>query len=135
MSDVQTWLDRTNYDRNKSFRFAEVGDKIRGEIVAPPRIVTTDDLNGGTSDKLVVDIKAEADGETYAVWVKQGAMGKAVAAAVKEAGASQLLEGGTLGLAFTSLGTPSKPGFSPPKLYTASYKPPASGVDPDDIFS
>lgn len=134
MSDVQDWLQSSNFESHPSFKFTAVGDKIRGEIVAPPRIVTTSDLNGGESDKLVVDIKAEADGETYSIWVKKGAMGRAVAQAVNEAGAKQLQEGGVLGLAHTGLGTPSKPGFNPPKLYQASYRAPAAGVDPDDIF-
>jgi hypothetical protein len=134
MTDVQSWLNNSNYETHTSFKFKEVGDKIRGEIVAEPRIVNTEDLNGGSSDKLVLDIRAEADGETYSVWVKKGLMGKAIAAAVKEAGATQLLEGGTLGIAHTGIGQPSKPGFNPPKFYQASYKPPAAGVNPDDIF-
>ena len=131
MTDITGWLDRSDYDTHPSFKFAAVGATIAGTIVGPPRLVDTDDLNGGTSTKLVLDV-LDDKGETWTVWVKPGRMARAVSQAVKTAGRDAIEEGGTIKLRYDADGDPTKPGFHPPKLFKCKYEPPKTGVPVDD---
>jgi hypothetical protein len=59
----------------------------------------------------------------------KGAMQQAVRDAVKAAGQKSIEIGGFLAVQYTGDGESQGPGFSPPKLYRAQYRPPAVGVD------
>jgi len=60
---------------------------------------------------------------------KRASTEKAAADAVKAAGATQLLVGGTFGLVYTGDGAKTNPAFNAPKEYGATYVPPVAGVD------
>jgi hypothetical protein len=118
------------FDSHPSFKFDAVGATCEGTICDDPRVVETDDLDGGRSRKLVVDIDT-AEG-TYSLWLPaQRRITSAISDAVREAGASGLQAGGTLKVQFTGEGEPSKPGFNPPKLFRARYTPPAPSTPVD----
>ena len=124
MSVISDFLAQSaSYDSNPSFKFAEPGDTLDGTIATEPRIVDTDDINGGRSPKLVVDVTT-TDG-TYAVWLPAGKrITQAVSDAVRVAGADRLEVGGHLKLKHTGLGEQTKAGYNQPKLFKAQYTPP-----------
>lgn len=67
------------------------------------------------------------DDGTRTLWVQQGTlMQKAIGAALRAAGA-KLAVGGHLSVTYTGDGTAKQKGFNPPKLYEATYEPPAPG--------
>ncbi|HEX2578635.1 MAG TPA: hypothetical protein VHK88_19990 [Aquihabitans sp.] len=123
------------FESNPPFKFSAPGDAIVGVIVSEPRVVEVDDLNGnGKVNKLVLDVKSNADGETYALWVNKGAMARAVAKACREAGVAGIAEGGTIALQHTSVAAPSRPGFNGAKQYAAKYQAPTPTVDVGAVF-
>lgn len=69
------------------------------------------------------DADIDNDDGTRALYAG-GAMLAAIRAAVRAAGASGLEIGGTLAVLYDSDGTPSKPGYNPPKQYRAQYVAP-----------
>ena len=127
----------------RSVKFEAPGDTVQGEIVDLAMAQQTDldgkprtwD-NGDPRMQLVVTLAtdlrdpedAEDDGRRK-LYVKGGnkiaSTQKAVADAVRAAGAASLEVGGVLAVQFTGLGTPSKAGLNAPKLYAAQYRPPA----------
>jgi hypothetical protein len=119
-----------SYESHPSFKFDTVGATCEGTVCDDPRVVETDDLDGGRSKKLVVDIDT-ADG-TYSLWLPSGRrITSAISDAVHEADAKGLQAGGTLKVQFTGEGEASKPGYNPPKLFRARYTPPATTVPID----
>ena len=135
-----------------SAKFENVGDTVSGEILSVETKQQTDlDGNLKTWDngdpmwQVVVVLQtderdpdnAEDDGRR-AVYLKgsskYASTAKAVADAVRTAGAKALEVGGTLALAYTGDGEPTKRGFSAPKLYQAAYKAPVAGVDLGDLL-
>lgn len=125
MSDdpTQFLAQSRSYDSNPAFRFNDIGDEINGTILNEPRVIETDDLDGGRTPKLVLDI--ETNDGTYSLWLPRGKrITQAVADAVKDAGATNLEPGGTLRLKHTGLGEQPKAGFNPPKLFKAAYTTP-----------
>lgn len=128
-------------------KFPEIGAEVKGTIVADPRVVTTPNLNTGEPEpKLVLEVHTEVDtsvsdgnggtrtanDEIVAVWVNKGWQSGAVRDAVQKAGATAVLNGGRIHIRYTADGE-KKPGRHAPKLYEASYKPPAGGVNLDDL--
>lgn len=122
-----------------SIAFAEVGDTIIGTIENEPRLVTTQ-----YGDRLVIELAATggnakadgndvADGDIVTVWIKPGAMARAIGAAVKEAGANGLETGGKLAIKHSALGE-KKPGRNPAKLFEAKYETPTKVTSVDDLF-
>lgn len=61
----------------------------------------------------------------------RGAMLRAIRDAVSKAQAGTVEIGGTLAIRYDRDGEASKPGFTPPKLFVAQYKPPASTPSAD----
>ena len=129
----------------RSAKFENPGDKVSGEILSVESKQQTDlDGNPKTWDngdpmwQVVVVLATDEreddeDDGRRAVYLKgsrkYASTATAVAEAVKAAGAKTLEVGGTLALAYTGDGEPTKRGFSAPKLYQAAYKPPVAGVD------
>jgi hypothetical protein len=115
---------------NPGVAFDAVGQKVVGTIISTPRPQETQYGN-----RLVVDITAVEGstavageqhapivaGQDYTIWVKPGAMARAIKDALTAAGAPGLQEGGVLAVAYSADGE-RKPGKNPPKLYTAQYK-------------
>lgn len=131
-NDVSEFLAASDFESHPGFKFNEVGQTCKGTIIGTPRVVETDDLSGGRSKKLVLDVQT-ADG-TFSLWLPANkSITKAVAAAVKEAGATGVAEGGKIAVKFTGEGTPPKPGYNAPKLFSAKYEAPANAVAMDDL--
>jgi hypothetical protein len=64
----------------------------------------------------------------------KGQMQHAIREAVKAAGCKGIAHGGTLAVQYSGNGTPSKPGLSAPKQYTAAYKPPEPTADANALL-
>lgn len=85
--------------------------------------------------QLPVDVKTDArdpevvnDDGTRTLYIK-GNLQKAIRTAVRQAGATGLRVGGTLSVTYTGDGQAER-GMNPPKLYSATYTPPAAaGAD------
>lgn len=86
--------------------------------------------------QLPVDVRTDLrdpevtnDDGTRALYIK-GELQKAVRTAVRQAGATGLREGGHLSVTYTGNGEARQRGMNPPKLYSATYTPPAAaGAD------
>lgn len=145
MSDTSKWLSQNSGSSHPAVAFETIGAMVIGKIVEEPRIVTTNDLNTGKPvDSLVITIEAlagctarcgKADmreaigaGDTVSIWVKPGALARAIDTAIKAKNAVGLAEGGTLALQYTGNGERKKAGFNAPKLYAAEYNPPQPTV-------
>lgn len=132
MTDVSDFLDQNTGDFSPGFKFANVGDTCKGVVVGAPRIVDNTDLNGNPQRSLVVDV--DTDDGTFAVWLPSGkGITRAVSKAVKDAGATGIVEGAKLAVKYTGNGEATKPGFSPPKLFEAKYEAPKDSVDLEDF--
>lgn len=119
-----------------SARFEEPGASVTGRITEEPQVRQQTDFttgkplfwdNGDPRMQLVVtlgtdqrDTSIPDDDGTRRVYVK-GQMQKAVAQAVRQAGAPGLQVGGTLTVTYTGDGEAKQRGMNPPKLYTAAY--------------
>lgn len=133
MSDVMDFLNTSSGGSGyTSVTFPNIGDSVKGVIVGIPRVVETPNLNTGAPEKkLVIDLQCD-DGEMRTLWVRAGWMAGALKDAVAKAGVANIGEGGTLVMKYSANGEQTKPGFTPPKLYEAAYKPPtptAGSVD------
>jgi hypothetical protein len=131
----------------RSAKFENPGDTITGTICAEPEMRQQTDIktgqpkfwdNGDPQMQLVVRLQTQLrddndDDGIRALYVKGGfkapTMQKAVADAVRAAGAKGLAMGGTLTVTYTGNGPAGGVGMSPPKYYTAQYQPPVVGSD------
>ena len=133
----------------KSISFEEYDDTVVGVIVEPqPELVQMTDFKTGDPlfwDKeetrpkmqLVINLLTQerdeddpSDDGRRRLYVK-GNMRKAIAGAVRAAGAKGLAIGGGLQVTFTGEGEKEK-GMNPPKLYSAKYVKPAAAEVPVD---
>jgi len=133
---------------SKYFGFTEMNAKIKGTVVSAVQRQQTDMATGepvfykdsGKPAMMTVitlateerDPSDPADDGLRDIYVRAN-MKTAIADALKEAKAS-LEEGGTLAVQYVANGTASKPGFNPPKLYAAAYKPPSKTVDSSGLL-
>lgn len=130
-----------------SASFLRIGDGVQGTITEPPTLQQQRDFtsgepkvwdNGDPMMQMVVtlqtdqyDEKIEDDDGRRRIYVKN-AMKKAVADAVRKAGAKKLDVGGVLSVRYTADGVPARKGVNPPKLYAAVYTPPAANYLNDE---
>lgn len=141
----------------KAFAFDNIGDRVKGVIVAMQKRQQTDMQtgepsfwqNGDPKYMLQVSLQTELqdsddDEGLRSVFLRGGnftvAKGKgtsslnAVKDAVKRSGTDKGIEiGGTLTLEYTGEAPKNKGGFNPAKLYTADYAAPSYGVDLDEM--
>lgn len=131
-TDVNDFLQSSAGDLHPGFKFANVGDTIKGVICEEPKVVETPNLNDGKPEKkLVVAVQTE-DGETWSVWVRRGFMARAINDAIEVAGVAGLAEGGTIAIKYSEDRDTGKP--SKAKIFVAKYTPPApSTVSVDDL--
>lgn len=141
MSDASQFLAEADYDKHPSFfqKDTAIGTVLSGVIVEEPRVVQLDDLNtpGQKVPHLVLAIQRTDDGQTYALWVKKGALASAVAKAAKDVtGKPEVAVGGTLHVKLTGVAAPTRPGFNGAKQWAAKYEAPApsAGADQSAIF-
>jgi len=138
----------------RSAKFEKPGDKVSGTIVAAEVTQQTDLTtgapktwdNGDPMMQLVVTLATDqrdpedpddtGERKLYLKGSKPTTSLGAVKGAIKAAGAKGIEVNGTLQLAYTGDGEPTKRGFNAPKEYVAKYQAPApidqSAVD--DIF-
>lgn len=139
----------------RAFPFDNLGDAVEGDIVSMTKRQQTSLDTGkpqywdnGDAKMMVVVVlqtslrKDDEDDGLRSVYLRGGnfdvASGKgtssaqAVRDAVKRAGAAGIEVGAKLKLAWTGL-APKKGGFSPAKLYSASYRQPVAMIDADDM--
>lgn len=138
-------------DKNPSFTFKRVGDKVRG-VVLRSNIVDVRQDDGTTRQKLVVDLDVQkakggrvvkdADGivtgvdditpgTTVTVWLNKGFGIGAISDAVKKAGSSTLADGGLLTVELVEKRDVGR--AMPANVFAAVYEPPTSGTDLDDF--
>jgi hypothetical protein len=141
----------------KPFPFEEIGNRVRGTIVAMQKRQQTDMQtgepvfwnNGDPKMMLQVTLQTEMqeddnDEGMRSVYLRGGnyvpAKGKgtsslnAVKDAVRRSGSDKGIEiGGTLGIEFTGEAKASAKGFNAAKLYTADYVAPSYAVDIEEM--
>lgn len=132
-TEVSEFLRSSSGDLHPGFKFANIGDTIKGQIVEAPKVVETPNLKDGTPEKKLVLAVQTEEGETWSVWVRRGFMARAVNDAIAEAGAAGVAEGGTIAIRYSEDRDTGKP--QPAKVFVAKYQPPApSAVSVDDLL-
>jgi hypothetical protein len=137
------WLMGGGYTTAK---FDKPGVSVTGSIAEQPTIQQQRNFDTGALEywedgnpkyQLVVvlntdqrDPDVQDDDGTRAVYVR-GNLQKAIRDAVRQAGADGLETGGMLTVTYTGDGVPSRKGINPPKMYSATYKPPAAAAAQD----
>lgn len=127
-----------------SARFPTVGTTVAGTVVRVGDPVQQRDFdsgepktwdNGDPMMQLPVDVQTDQrdpdltdDDGVRTLYIK-AQLKKAVADAVRKAKAKGLEVGGTLSVTYASDGEVKKRGMNPPKVYTATYTPPAAAAD------
>ena len=135
MSSATEFMSENRGDFPESFKFRDVGDKIVGTLTTEPRRHDGTDLNGAPQTNWIFEVETD-DGDKFSVWAPVGkAISRAIAKAMQEADVTSFGVGDRLAVTFTGLGEPTKPGYSPPKLYSAQYKAKApSAVSAADLL-
>lgn len=124
-----------------SAKFEVPGTTVGGPILRQPEVQQQRDYSTGEAkfwddgkpmQQLAVQVQTDQrdpeqpdDDGVRAFYIK-GNMLKAVREAVRKAGAKGLETGGHLAITYTGDGEAKKRGFNPPKLYSATYTPPAA---------
>lgn len=124
-----------------SAKFDSVGVTIAGTITRVGEPMQQKDFTTGAPKvwddgrpmmQLPVDVKTDqrdpsidGDDGTRAIYIK-GELQKAIREAVRKASAKGLREGGHLSVTYTGDGVAKQRGMNPPKLYSATYTPPAA---------
>lgn len=119
-------------------KFPEIGTVHKGTVVSATTKQQTkfgtgelewwDDAKTQPRMEVVITLQTQdydadnASDDGKRVLYASGNMLKAIRTALA---GSQLEAGGTLAVQYTADGTPSKPGYNPPKVYTAQYKAPS----------
>jgi len=141
----------------KAFPFENIGDKVTGEIKEMKKQQQTDMVTGEPSfwangePKMMLRItlqtdlqESEDDEGLRSVYLRGGNFNAvkgsgtssllAVKDAVRRSGTSEGIQpGGILTMEYTGNGQAPNKGFSAPKLYTASYRPPMASIGLDDL--
>jgi len=126
-----------------SAAFPEVGTTVSGRICWGPEARQQTDMdtgepktfpNGDPMMQIIVHLETAErdpanpdDDGVRALYIKFNLL-NAVRAAVKTAKAKGLQIGGVLTVTYSGDGEQKKKGFNPPKLYTATYQPPAAAA-------
>ena len=144
---MNEWIDNNSGggDSNPGVAFDDIGAKIVGVINTAPAIVDTQ-----YGERMVMDLIADKAsectagpdrnvvnaGDVVTLWIKPGAMTRAIKEALVNAGAGDPEVGGIIAVKYTGDGE-KKPGRNAPKLYKATYQKPPTGTagpDNDDLF-
>jgi len=115
-----------------SFKFDAIGDTVKGRILHLEELERENRFNGKTEKVLRISLELD-DGETAIIWPVTSTdvngngyasrMAKAIAAAIRAAGETDLATGGILAVKFSGE-QPTDKG-NPAKLFQAQYKAPA----------
>ncbi len=137
--------------RNKPFGTTVTGNVARASKVMQQRDVETgdplwwDEAKTQPRNQLVVYLDLgviHPDGEEFpdhdgvwALYVKGKSLTEAVRSAVRGSGRKGLEIGGRLSVTLTGEGKAQNKAFNPPKLFTASYVPPAASAGDEDFIT
>lgn len=122
----------------KTAKFPTIGTTVTGTITAvhPPEpqrdFQTQQEIPGKTQVRIELqtedrDPEIEFDDGSRTLYVK-GWMTGAIGDALRKANVKEPQVGATLSVTYTGDGQPSRPGFSGPKQYSATYTPPTSNT-------
>ncbi len=124
-----------------SFKFDTIGDTAKGVITHLDQSNRISQFSGNTETVLRITLE-HADGSNVIIWPVTNTnvdgdgyptrMARAIVAAVRKAEANTLSVGGELAVQFASE-IPTDKG-NPAKEFVAAYKPPAAGVNADDLL-
>ena len=154
MSDINDFLFGGG---GKAAKFDNLGDIVEGTITdvklsQQTSMETNEPLtwsDGSPRMQLVISLQTTdrsddnddgvrrvfAKGGNYEVASGRGkSLKDAIGDAVKVAGVRSIDEGGILKIGYTGEGKKTNRGYSAPKLYVASYKPPVQSVAAEDLF-
>ncbi len=113
-------------------KFSTPGTTVTGVIAAEPTLQQQRDFtsgkplvwaDGSARMQLVVELKTAEGNQRLFI---KSQLKNAVAAAVRNAGATGLDIGGSLSVTYTGNAAPAGAGLSPAKQYTAVYQPPTA---------
>lgn len=127
MSDVMDLINSSGAGGD-SFQFENIGDTLDGTLSAEPRVIEVPNNKGGVDKVLALTIET-TDGKEWSLLCGFGGRLTAIKDALQDAGADTLKMGGRLVMKHTAVGEKRKPGFNPPKFYTAAYVPPAPAAN------
>lgn len=122
--DIFDFINSNTSQKNPSFKFTNVGDKLVGTIVRRA-MVDTKDLNSGEKVRnLVLEVTNDADGVVYALWIKPSQLLTALGRALADVNAvkGSPYEGDRIGVEFTGTEPPKQAGLSPKKIYRVHFK-------------
>jgi len=152
MSSADDFLMGSAKTPSVSWREKPVGTTVSGNIARESRIMQQrdpddnellwwDEAKTQPRNQLVVyldlgfphpDKEAFPEGDTvWALYVKGKSLTEAVRTAVRASGRKGLEIGGKLSVTYTGEGERTKKAFNPPKLFMASYVPPADTASTD----
>lgn len=122
-------------------KFETIGTTVSGQICAQPEVTQQSDLDTGKPlfwddgrprMQLVVTVQTDqrdpeiTDDDGKRKFYIRAKLQDAVRAAVRASQAKGLEVGGTLAITYVADGEQKKRGYNPPKLYSATYAPPAA---------
>ncbi|MEU4332354.1 hypothetical protein [Nonomuraea dietziae] len=122
-------------------KFETIGTTVTGQICAQPEVIQQTDLDTGKPlfwddgrprMQLVVTVQTNLrdpempDDDGQRKFYVRAKLQDAVRQAVRAAKARGLEIGGTLSITYAADGEQTRRGFNPPKIYTATYQPPAA---------
>ena len=145
----------TNYDPNallmatgsRSAKFEEVGATVVG-LVRTVEVRQRNDIktgepmtwpDGNPRNQLIIGLQTEAhededDDGVRSLYVPiPSQLQKALAEAIRKAGASGISQGMKVGVKFSKTEPPKTRGFSPTKIYTVKVEAPVQSVSVDDL--
>lgn len=122
----------------KTAKFPSIGTTVTGVItmVHPPEtqrdFQTQQEIPGKSQVRIELqtedrDPDIDADDGSRTLYVK-GWLTGAIGDALRKAGAKEPEAGGKLSVTYTQDGQPSRPGFSGPKMFCATYTPPTAST-------
>jgi hypothetical protein len=151
LADLSALGGGGDQEKNPTFTFKRVGDKVRGQVVRS-NVVDVRQDDGTTRQKLVIDLVVDkarggrvvkdADGivtgvedieagTTVTVWLNKGYGIGAISDAVRKAGESKLADGGIVTIEHTEKRDVGR--AMPANIFAATYEPPVGGTDLDDF--
>lgn len=116
-----------------SFKFANVGDTLKGTIKRLAVVTTTDNNTKESVKNLVINVETD-DEEEFTLWIKPSQLLQALSEALNKAGikSTEMAPGDRIAVEFYDT-KPTK--LSPQKLYRVKYKaaPRAANINLDDL--
>lgn len=132
-TDVADFLGSSTYDGEKhpGFKFANVGDTLKGEIVGEPAVVEVAKISGEGKEKKLVAAVRDDNGNVWNLWAK-GQMASAIKEACEKAGVTGIAKGGIIAVRFQEKKNTGK--IQPLHVFAAAYQAPAKTTNMDEVL-